>query len=262
MEYDTASSNSNETRMSKDTKVYTNLSEYAGRQMEKDNERRGRSPQRSEYYEKAITRIGRSLSAKGITHKSWMQEQKKSVQIMETKYRREALKKPDAIVQTNEMFMTEPQMFGEPSKMDFEIAEINGETISYQTEVSKIKWRKYKNPMNVKAIFEKIENSEDQLMKEFVRDFKDFKFKDESNLNLTTTYWAGLFKPGSANPTGIGRRVDSTGHIYEGMVINGMMHGYGRYISPDGTVKTGMFEKELLKKGTVYDFDGQFIKRI
>ena len=115
--------------------------------------------------------------------------------------------------------------------------------------------------MSVEQIKAKLD-MELQINKEVMKDFDNFKYKDESRLALNVTYYQGLFRVGDAKPTGFGRQVDATGHVYEGMLINGMKHGYGRYIYPDGKVKVGTFESDRLVSGKVYDYEGQYISKI
>lgn len=103
---DTISSHSSDyedTQKSVTTKIFTNLEDYASYQLKKEN--KSEKENYSEFYEKAIQKVGENLKAAGITHEKLIKEKEnKNKPLVNTIMVKKALKKADPIEQTNQIF--------------------------------------------------------------------------------------------------------------------------------------------------------------
>lgn len=70
--------------------------------------------------------------------------------------------------------------------------------------------------------------------------------------NQTHTY-EGEFMDGIANPNGKGKIVYTDGSLYEGDVVNGKYHGFGKYTSKDHTI-TGNFSNDNVEGQAISEY--------
>lgn len=188
-------------------------------------------------------------------------KRKNSAKIFTTTIRNAVVMKPTAIEQLNKMMSTPPMLFGEPDEVDQELAEDAGKSLNWDKPLSKQKWEVYRNKLTFDMIERKFNYEE---FADFINAVHSFQFVSELNLRnkVHDCYYEGVFQRGGAKRTGIGRRIDSTGHIYEGMLRDDQKHGYGRYITSNGDVKIGQFRNDMLVVGMFYNFDNSEKKKV